>query len=136
MAIVADIMSSKVAYIPDSYCLRKARAAMKDLSVRHLPVVDDNGSLVGILTQRGVLAEVIKLVDLVGVSNLQHEEQSISVKAVMQTDFQIIQPSTDLKLAGKYFLENKHSCLPVVEQGCLVGIVTSQDFVKLCVQLL
>ncbi len=136
MAIVADIMTSKVAYISDSYTLSSARAAMKELSVRHLPVVNEDGGLVGILTQRGILAEVIKLVDQVGVAKLEQAAQNINVKEMMQTDFQIIEPTTDLKLAGKYFLEHKHSCLPVIERGCLVGIVTSQDFVKLCVTLL
>ncbi|MCW9052725.1 MAG: CBS domain-containing protein [Motiliproteus sp.] len=136
MALVADIMTAKVAYIEDSASLREARNVMKELSVRHLPVVDGNGGMAGILSQRVILAEVIKLVDQVGVAKLEEAEGNISIRDIMQTDFQVIHSGADLKLAGKYFLEHKHSCLPVVDQGALVGIVTSQDFVKLCVKLL
>jgi len=136
MPVVAEVMTEQVAYIPESANLREARVALKDLNVRHLPVVDKQGALVGLLTQRVVLAEVIKLVDQVGVSGLESQEHQHQVSEIMQTDFQVAGPSMDLKLAGQYFLENKHSCLPVIEQGRLVGILTAQDFVKLCVRLL
>ena len=136
MPIVAEIMTTKVAYIAESANLREARSALKDLNVRHLPIVSEAGVLVGLLTQRVVLAEVIKLVDQVGVSGLENEEKLHSVREIMQTNFQVADPSMDLKVAGQYFIDNKHSCLPVIEQGQLVGILTSQDFVKLCVGLL
>ena len=136
MPVVAEIMTEKVAYISDNASLREARTALKDLNVRHLPVVNTDGLLVGMLTQRVVLAEVIKLVDQVGVSGLEQQERQHQIKEIMDTNFKVADPMMDLKRAGQYFLENKHSCLPVIEQGQLVGIVTAQDFVKLCVSLL
>ncbi len=136
MPVVADIMTTSVAFIHDRSSLREARKALKELNIRHLPVIGADGVLVGLLTQRAVLAEVIKLVDQAGVAGLEKSERELSVREVMLTDFQITDPTMDLKQAGQYFLENKHSCLPVIEQGRLVGMLTAQDFVKLCVKIL
>lgn len=136
MSTVADIMTSKVAYIGASVSLHEARNAMKELSIRHLPVVDGQGQLLGMLTQRSVLAKVIALVDQAGVSNLAEAEKTITVVDVMETNFQITEPEMPLKTAAQFFIQHKHSCLPVISQGQLVGIVTSQDFVRLCERLL
>lgn len=136
MSTVADIMTAKVAYIEESASLHEARNALRDLGIRHLPVVDADGQLVGLLTQRSVLAKVIALVDQGGVDKLSSHEKIVPVTDVMETKFQVINPDLPLKTAAQYFIQHKHSCLPVIENGQLVGIVTSQDFVKLCERLL
>jgi len=136
MPIVAEIMSANVSFISDKANLREARTALKELGIRHLPVVNNDDVLVGLLTQRVVLAEVIKLVDQVGVRGLEQQEQRHKVCEIMETDFQVAAPEMDLKVAGQYFLDHKHSCLPVIDQGRLVGILTAQDFLALIVDLL
>lgn len=136
MPIVAEIMSANVSYISDQASLREARTALKKLNIRHLPVVDDEGALVGLLTQRVVLAEIIKLVDQVGVRGLERQEQKHKINEIMETDFQVATPDMELKVAGQYFLAHKHSCLPVIEDNRLVGILTAQDFVTLIVSML
>ncbi len=136
MPTVSEIMSTKVSYLSEHGNLLEARTTLKELNIRHLPVVSDKGELVGVLTQRIVLAEIIKLVDQVGVRGLEEREQQQQIIEIMQTDFQVTTPETELKVAGQYFLEHKHSCLPVIDQGRLVGILTAQDFVRLIVSML
>lgn len=136
MSIVADIMTQNVAFIEDTATLNDARNKMRELSIRHLPVVAATGEMKGLVTQRSVLGKVIALVDQAGMNNLAEAEKNIPVIDVMESHFQIAEPSLSLKIAASYFVSHKHSCLPVVEGGRLVGIVTSQDFVRLCERLL
>lgn len=137
MARVADIMTTPVASITDSEHLNAARQLMKEKQIRHLPVVNAEQRLVGVVTQRAVLASVIKLVDRVGVDKMEAEEKQIPISSIMESNFQTASPDLNLKEAARHFLHHKHSCLPVIDDsGKLVGIVTSQDFVKLCETLL
>jgi len=136
MPIVSEIMSTNVRFISEHANLREARTALKEQNVRHLPVVSDEDELVGLLTQRVVLAEVIKLVDQVGVRGLERREHQHQVREIMETDFHVTAPDMDLKTAGQHFIEHKHSCLPVINEGRLVGMLTAQDFVRLIVSML
>jgi len=47
-----------------------------------------------------------------------------------------VDPDVDLVEAGRHLLEHKHGCLPVVEAGNLVGLVTEADFVALALRQL
>lgn len=136
MSTVADIMTRNVAYIGAETSMHEARTALKELSIRHLPVVDKQGQMCGLVTQRSVLSKVISLVDQGGVSKLSELEKQVPVTEVMETDIQFAGPTMSLKDAAQYFTQRKHSCLPIIDQGALVGIITSQDFVRLCERLL
>ncbi len=116
--------------------LAQARQLMKDRQVRHVPVLDDQGRVVGLVTQRAVLRETLLIANHFGIADLEYQEQKKLVAEIMEDDIETIQSEMPLLEAGRYFTECKHGCLPVVDDGQLVGIITSADFVKLSISLL
>jgi len=109
---------------------------MKAHSIRHIPVLDQEGRIVGLVTQKSVLKETLEITNRFGMVDFARQEQKINVSDFMETSIETIQPQLTLLDAGRFFIECKHGCLPVVHEGNLVGILTSADFVKLSVTLL
>jgi CBS-domain-containing membrane protein len=136
MQTVADIMTRNVISIQDSDNLHHARMLLKERNIRHLPVVDTQGAFAGLLTQRDMLNNAFNVVEKYGFSKLTAREERTHVKEVMTHDCPSVPSATSLRNAGQHFVVHKHSCLPVVDDGKLVGILTSVDFVKLALHLL
>lgn len=137
MKTVSDIMVSNVICVDEADTVYQARMLMKDRGVRHLPVLDsDSGHYIGMLTQRSLLNHAFNMVEKFGLSGLQKREQRTLVGEIMSRDCESVAPDTDLLSAAEYFTDKKSSCLPVVENQQIRGIITSVDFVKLAVYLL
>lgn len=136
MKTVADIMTRKVISIQENDNLHHGRMLLKEYGIRHLPVVNEQGSYVGLLTQRDVLNTAFNVVEKYGFSKLAAREERTPIKEVMTANAPTISSTDSLRNAGEYFVAHKHSCLPVVDDGRLVGILTSVDFVKLSLYLL
>ena len=136
MKIVADIMTRNVISIKDSDNLYQGRMLLKEYGIRHLPVLNDAGLYAGLLTQRDVLNNALNVVEKYGFSKLMAREERTLIKDVMSQDKSSIRSTANLREAGEFFVSNKHSCLPVVDDDRLVGILSPVDFVKLSLSLL
>ncbi|HED35021.1 MAG TPA: CBS domain-containing protein [Gammaproteobacteria bacterium] len=79
---------------------------------------------------------VTNIVEKFGMSTLEKRELRTPISEIMDTDCETVSPDMGLLAAGEFFTAKKASCLPVVEEGKLRGIVTSVDFVKLALYLL
>lgn len=100
--------------------------------VRHLPVLDDDGqALVGIVTQRDLFRDALAQALGYGRHAQRKILDTLAVKDVMATDVVTIKPDDSLVEAARLLRERKIGCLPVVENGRLVGILTEGDFVAL-----
>lgn len=85
--------------------------------LRHLPVIDREHRVVGLVSDRDILRSAV---------------QPASIASVMTRDVRTIGPDAPAVEAVEYLLRYKHSALPVVDaRGTLVGIVTSTDFLEL-----
>jgi CBS domain-containing protein len=136
MKTVADIMTRHVTSIKDSDNLHQGRMLLKEYGIRHLPVVNEAGLYVGLLTQRDVLNNALNVVEKYGFSKLTAREERTLIKDVMSLDKSSVRSTADLREAGEFFVSNKHSCLPVVDDDKLVGILSPVDFVKLALNML
>ncbi|RDH81132.1 MAG: CBS domain-containing protein [endosymbiont of Galathealinum brachiosum] len=137
MKTVTDIMIHNVLHVKESDSIHHARMILKDKGIRHLPVVDDeSGCFTGLLTQRSLLNHAFNIVEKFGLSGLEKRESRTAVKEIMSTESITVEPDAGLITVGELFITKKVSCLPVVKQGELKGIVTSVDFVKLALHLL
>jgi len=137
MKRISDIMVSNVISVLDTDDVHKARMLFKEKGIRHLPVLNsENGEFCGVLTQRSLLNHAFNIVEKFGLSGLQKRELRTQVKEIMNTDCDTATPEMDLGCAAEIFTTKKLSCLPVVENRQLMGIVTSLDFVKLTLYLL
>jgi CBS domain-containing protein len=129
---VRDIMTAEVTTLLRNDKLTLADDIMNLGRIRHLPVLADDGQeLVGIVSQRDLFRGA--LAHALGYG--QHAQRKIfdtlSVKQVMSSDVVTTTPDTPLAEAARILTERKIGCLPVVEGGRLVGIVTETDFVAL-----
>jgi CBS domain-containing membrane protein len=129
---IKDIISTDVTTLKRNDKLSLADDIMNLGRIRHLPVLDDDEQqLVGILTQRdlfrGALAQALGY----GRHAQRKILDSLAVKDVMAGEPITTSPDTPLAEAARVLGERKIGCLPVVENGRLVGIVTEADFVAL-----
>lgn len=129
---VRDAMTREVTTLKRNERLTLADDLMNLGRIRHLPVLDDDGeTLIGIISQRdlfrGALAQAIGY----GQHARRKLLDTLVVKEVMTTDPVTTTPDASLADAAKVLMEKKLGCLPVVEGGRLVGILTESDFVAL-----
>lgn len=134
MIKVEDMMTRSPHTLLRSHNLADAKNTMEALDIRHVPIVDANKALLGVVSQRDVLAAQE--------SSLQNipESQSFTLDTplyeVMQTGVMTVSPKAGLKESALYMQKHKVGCLPVVEKGELVGIITDSDFVAIAINLL
>lgn len=126
---VSDLMTHEVATLQRNDKLSIADNVMRLGRIRHLPVIDEDGQLVGIVSQRDLFRGALVKAFGYGSTAQKRVMDTIVVKEVMATEVQTATPQMSLKDAARVMSEKKIGCLPVVEDGKLVGIVTEGDFV-------
>jgi CBS domain-containing protein len=133
---VADVMSRKLVTVSEREPLDHLQEQMQRLRLRHLPVVDRHGKLVGLVTHRDLLSAFASwLTDREAEENAQIRQ--LPVRRIMQNEVLTVQPEDSLVDAGKLLWESKIGCLPVLDdQGTLVGIITESDFIRIAVSFL
>ena len=136
MAKIREAMTPSPLVISEEASLYDARRMMSDNHIRHLPVTGVDGSVVGLFTQRDLLACTVSILAEVDRKAQDELEQAIPVREVMTSNIIGVQQDSDVIEAADYFLEHMHSCLPVFDDDKLVGILTEVDFIKLAKKLL
>lgn len=127
------IMSTDLVTITPDENLATARKLMHDKKIHHLPVVDSEGDLVGLVTLTNVLAATD--------SFLRDDEsrihaKEIVVKDMMVTDVATVDENASLRQAALFLEKHRIGCLPVMSDGSLKGIITDTDFVAVAINLL
>jgi CBS domain-containing protein len=97
--------------------------------IRHVPVEDADHRLVGVVSYRSILRYV-------GGRNELKEAGATSVKEIMGRDPVTVTPQTSTLEAIRLMRDGGIACLPVLEEGKLVGIVTDRDFMPIAYELL
>lgn len=129
---VRDVMTADPTTLKRNDKLTLADDIMTLGRVRHLPVVDDDDqTVVGIVTQRDLFRDALAQALGYGRHAQRKILDTLSVKDVMATEVITASPDAALVEAAKILTERKIGCLPVVENGKLVGILTEGDFVAL-----
>jgi CBS domain-containing membrane protein len=134
---VAQIMTADPLCVTRDASLKDAHELMRSKNIRHIPVIDDKGVLVGMLTQKIMIAKVLALMAQFGATALERKEKQQLVADLMVTDFAAVAPEQSLKEVAGFFVSNRHGCMPVVDTSNKIkGILTSSDFVRLAADLL
>jgi len=136
MLKIKDIMTSEVFVLHATQTLELVRSLMRIKHVRHVPIVEEDNTFVGLMTHRDLLAQTISHLAEVDESEQEYLDRHIHIMNIMKTDVLTADPEMDVCQAISLLLENKYGCLPVIADGKLVGIVTEADFMKLTQKLL
>ena len=129
---VKDLMSRHVLTIgPSDSCL-DAVARMHQATVRHLPVVNRDGALVGVVTDRDLRHHLFspRVFKDVGTIPVDALLKAVPVAEIMSTQVIIATPEDELIDAARFMLEERVGSLPVVESGRVVGIITETDILR------
>ncbi|MDJ0710863.1 MAG: CBS domain-containing protein [Woeseiaceae bacterium] len=132
MFSIEAIMSTNLITVAPDATLAEARSLMHENRIHHIPVVEGD-QLVGLVTLTNVLAATD--------SFLREDDSRIHAKEIgitdaMVTDVATVDISASLRHAALFLERHKIGCLPVLNTGKLVGIITDTDFVAVAINLL
>jgi acetoin utilization protein AcuB len=122
------IQRNPVTISPDASFF-EARNLIHEKGVRHLPVVDKSGKLVGIVTDRDIREAAPSDATLLSVQELNYLLGKLKVSAFMTPKEKLITitPDTLIEEAVQLMHDHKIGCLPVMEGNKLYGIFTETD---------
>jgi len=124
---------------PDPYTLREtdtvedARSFMAEKHIRHIPITDGDNHLLGLVTQRDVLAASDPVLLQDDVCALPGGKR---ISDIMIQNVSVIHKEDSLRQAALYLQSHKIGCLPVVSDDRLVGIITDSDFIAIAINML
>jgi CBS domain-containing membrane protein len=128
--LVRDLMTEKVYTLRPSDNLATLYDLMDSRRVRHVPIVDAEGEIVGLVTDRDLSRSAVGALEELPLSAERDSLRMTKIRDIMATEPDTIEPDATLKEAAEMLLENKIGCLPVVEGVHLAGILTEADFVR------
>jgi CBS domain-containing protein len=131
---VRQLMTPVVQTLRRNDQLTIADDLMRAQRIRHLPVLDEEGIVCGVVSQRDLFRGALAKALGYGATAQQKLHSMLLVKEVMSTSVLTIGPHEPIANAARLMLEHKIGCLPVVDGEKLVGILTETDFVELALQ--
>lgn len=135
LMVVRDLMQTEVVTLDAKDRLDLADSLMRLGRIRHMPVLE-NGKLVGILSQRDLFRAALSTALHLRPAAEREWLAKIPVREVMTTPVVTATPDMPVREAVRLMLEHKIGCLPVVERGELVGLVSETDFLRYLARLL
>ena len=132
MFSIDAIMSTNLITVTPGATLAEARSLMQENRIHHIPVVEGE-QIVGLITLTNVLAAT---------DSFLRDDQSrihaneIGIGDAMVTDVATVDVNASLRHAALFLEKHKIGCLPVLDDGKLVGIITDTDFVAVAINLL
>lgn len=132
---VRDLMQADVVTLDVKDHLDVAEKLMHVGHLRHIPVLQD-GQLVGVVSQRDLFQAAISTSLDLGSRAQQEWLATISLRDVMSKTLLTVAPQASLAEAVKVMLDNRIGCLPVVDGGRLVGMLSETDCLRHLGQLL
>ena len=130
MTKVSDLMSREVVTLERNETLDIADHIMSLGRIRHMPVLDEDGQLCGVVSQRDLFRGALATALGYGVVAQNKLLAALAVKEVMTTELLTATPDMPIEEAAGVMLQHKIGCLPVLDGDRLVGLITEADFVK------
>lgn len=127
--LVEQIMTFPVVTISAEDSLEKAWRIVREKGYRHLPVIDDSGKPIGLLSDRDLMRG--KPAKAHRDQNLKSKDPPETVSDLMATQVLTAARETEIREAARAMINEQIGCLPVVEEdGLLAGILTTTDIMR------
>lgn len=131
-------MTEKLYTVTEGESLVSAWKVMRNRRIRHLPVIGQNNSIVGVLTDRDLQRAIHTEFDSAGAVRFTVEKFAAdeTVGDYMSVPARFVTADTPIVTVATQMLEQKISCLLVTENDEVVGIVTTDDLLWELIRLL
>lgn len=129
-----DWMSSPVTTVNGNEFIPKVIEIMKENDIRHVPVMDGD-KLVGIISDRDINDYLPSKSTTLDVFEIHYLIGKVKASKIMKKNVITAAPYTPIENAAKLLYDNKISCLPIIDDGLLVGIVTDMDVYKALISI-
>lgn len=126
---VEDYMTTQLFTVQEDELLEMVAFLMERNQIRHVPVEDEQNRLVGLVSYRSILRMASDMGN-------EGDKGTTPVKTIMERDPVCVTPETSTLEAIDMMRKNAVSCLPVLKDEKLVGLVTEADFMPIAYELL
>ena len=134
--LVRDLMTQPAKAVGPTSPLREVIQLMDASHIRHVAVVEESDRLLGLISHRDVLRSQEGSLSGALSTEQAHMNRWIEARWVMTKDVRTVYPTTPALEAALTLRSQGYGCLPVVEEGRLVGMLTDSDFVEYAIQAL
>jgi len=130
-------MQRKIFTVQQEDTVEQAQTLMAVNNIRHLPVLEGR-NLVGILSERDIRGVLIPhRVSGTGKNGQAfYLSRDVKVEEAMTGDPLWVTPESDIEEAARLLVHNKIGCLPVIDEGAVVGIITDTDILQVFSQIM
>ena len=113
----------------------EASELMKKEKVHRLPVLDRDKNLIGVISEKDILFATPSPASSLSIHEMAYLLSKLTVRKLMTKNPVTINRTTTVEEAARLMVDQDLSCLPVVEDGKLVGIVSKSDMFKILLEL-
>ncbi len=131
---VGRVMHKELVTVPPDTSLVKAKDIIAEKRIAHLLVVDKEGKLIGIVSDRDLKRSWASPATTLSVHELNYLLKQLTVEMIMVKKAITIEPGTTIERAARIMQEYRISALPVIEKEDLVGIITTTDVMEVLLQ--
>ena len=133
---VGERMSRPVITVSSEIPIHDAIAMFKKEHIRRAPVVNQDGKLVGIVTENDLLNASPSPVTSLSVWEMNYLMSKVTVKQVMTKKVKTIDVTTPIEEAARIMADLKIGGMPVVRDGKVVGMITETNLFKIFLELM
>ena len=132
--LVKDRMTSDPVVITTDTSLKEALEIVRSKPFRHLPVLDENGKLVGIVTEKSLVYASPISTTALSVFEVDYILSRTKVGQIIQGSVISVGPDWPIEEAARVMVDRRIGCLPVVEDDKLIGIISDTDIFRVFVE--
>jgi len=132
--LVKDRMTPNPETITTDTSLKEALDLVRSKPFRHLPVMDENGKLAGIVTEKSLVYASPTPTTTLSIFEVDYILSRTKVGQVIQGPVITVRPDLPVEEAARVMIDHRFGCLPVVEEDELVGIISDTDIFRVFVE--
>jgi len=133
--LVRDLMTTNLTTLREDEVLLDATLIFAQSGFRHIPIVKDK-ELVGVVTERDLKHYTPSILSGIPPEEYNRLMETTPIAKIMTRNPLTIEPGKSVYEAAHTLYDRRIGCLPVVENGELLGIITTSDMLKLLLQLM
>ncbi len=132
---VKDYMTPDPTIISPEDNFPQAISMIRKRKIRHLPVVE-NGRLVGIVVEKDLLSNQPSPATVLSIYEIYSLLETLRIRQIMNRPVITVEGDCPIEEAARIMVENRISCLPIMDGEKLVGIITEADVFRVLVEVL